>query len=631
MSRPFISSRAILAESILYSSCTLADPREAHASEFSEPLRSRWKSECTHIPRNGRSVFEIIKLTSSPSGETGRQARPLRYIFPPAPTHLAAFLCAWLALSSTACAQNVSGTPQIKLALKGEDPLHRDSPQSAVLSFLADYRARNFTDAVRYLDSKHVPQDRRVKDGTRLAQQLGELLERDPNFEIAALSRNPEGGHEDGLPPDRERVASFILGGQTVALQMERVHLRSGLAVWLFSPDSVELIPKLALVTSDHPVEKHLPEPLVSSTLLDTPLWRWIALALLAFVLAGLSRLFSRIGLALAQRAAARFGPETAHGAVEALWSPLRWLICVGLFRAGMEWIGPSPHLRIYLERALTLAFLWGLAWLAAKLTDLGMDRLRALMVVRHRNFSSSVLPMVSRLVKVAILLLALAAVLSDWGYNATTIIAGLGVGSIALALAAQKTIENFFGSVSVISDRPVSVGDFCRFGDRSGTVEDIGLRSTRIRTADRTLVSVPNAQFSSMTLENFAKRDKMLFHVTLNLRRDTTPDQVRKLLESLAQILAGHSQVETGTLPVRFIGVGTYSLDVEIFTYVLTRDGDKFLQMQQDLLLQILDAVEHVGTALALPTQASVAYSNGTTLDKRGPDYSRFSQDLRS
>jgi MscS family membrane protein len=217
-------------------------------------------------------------------------------------------------------------------------------------------------------------------------------------------------------------------------------------------------------------------------------------------------------------------------------------------------------------------------------------------------------------LVKLAILLLALAAVLSDWGYNATTIIAGLGVGSIALALAAKKTIENFFGSVSVISDRPVSVGDYCRFGDRSGTVEDIGLRSTRIRTADRTLVSVPNAQFSSMTLENFAVRDKMLFHLTLNLRRDTTPDQVRSLLDAIARVLAGHPEVETGALPVRFVGVGTYSLDVEISVYVLTRDGDKFLQLQQDLLLQILDAVEHAGTALALPTQASINYSsNGT------------------
>jgi MscS family membrane protein len=164
---------------------------------------------------------------------------------------------------------------------------------------------------------------------------------------------------------------------------------------------------------------------------------------------------------------------------------------------------------------------------------------------------------------------------------------------------------------VAVISDRPVFVGDFCKFGDRVGTVEDIGLRSTRIRTPDRTLVSVPNSQFSSMTLENYSKRDKMLFHFTLNLRRDTTPDQVRTLLDSLTKSLTNHPKVEAGAFPVRFIGVGTYSLDLEIFVYLLTRDGDEFLQMQQELLLSILDEVRAAGTSLALPTQASVNYSS--------------------
>jgi len=161
-----------------------------------------------------------------------------------------------------------------------------------------------------------------------------------------------------------------------------------------------------------------------------------------------------------------------------------------------------------------------------------------------------------------------------------------------------------------VISDRPVSVGDFCKVGDLLGTVEDIGLRSTRIRTLNRTVVSVPNGQFSSMTLENFDKRDKMLFHVILNLRRDSTPDQVREVLTSIGRILASHADVEPGALPVRFVGVGTYSLDIEIFIYILTRNGDSFLSTQQDLLLQILDAVKDAGTALALPTQASIDYS---------------------
>ena len=567
------------------------------------------------------------RLRVKPIGKIGDEPHRGRNLFPLSPTTLAAvlFYGALLVLGPAACAQAVSGPPPTPAAaspLKPEDPLHRDSPQNAVLSFLQSCRAGNFAQAAKYLNFRGIPHDQRVKDGPRVAQQLYQLLDRDPAFDVAALSRNPEGGREDGLPPDRERVTSFKAGNQTFELQMERFTLRSGLAVWVFSADSVKLIPKLALATSGHPMEKYLPEPLVSSTLLDTPLWRWIALAMLVLAVAAVARVFSRIGLALAERAARRFGPKAAHGAMEFLWPPLLGLICLALFRAGMEWLGPEGRLRLYMERGLVLAFFLVLAWLTARLIDLGLEHFRSTMLARHGKFSSSVLPLVSRLVKLSVLLLAMAAVLSDWGYNATAILAGLGVGSIAIALAAQKTIENFFGGVSVISDRPVSVGDFCKVGDLMGTIEDIGLRSTRIRTLNRTMVSVPNGQFSSMTLENFEKRDKMLFHVTLNLRRDSTPDQVRIVLQSIGRILAENSKVEAGAFPVRFVGVGTYSLDIEIFVYVLTRNFDDFLRTQQDLLLKILDGVKDAGTALALPTQASIDYSTN-------PGYPAVPQEL--
>lgn len=253
------------------------------------------------------------------------------------------------------------------------------------------------------------------------------------------------------------------------------------------------------------------------------------------------------------------------------------------------------------------------------RIVDLIINHLNALLRQRRQSLSYSVLPLASRVLKITILLLMIAALLGNWGYNTSTIVAGLGVGGIAIALAAQKTIENFFGGVSVVSDRPVAVGDFCKFGDRTGTVEDIGLRSTRIRTLDRTLVTVPNGQFSSMTLENFDRRDKMLFHFMLNLRRDTKPDQVRELLASVANILTKHPKLETGALPVRFVGVGKYSLDLEIFTYVKTCDGDEFMNVQQELYLAILDAVEAAGTALALPTQANISYSNGDAQHRNG------------
>jgi MscS family membrane protein len=220
---------------------------------------------------------------------------------------------------------------------------------------------------------------------------------------------------------------------------------------------------------------------------------------------------------------------------------------------------------------------------------------------------SYSVLPLGRQVLKLSLFLIAILGVLSAWGYNTSTILAGLGVGGLAIALAAQKTIENLFGGISVIGDRPVLVGDVCRFGDRTGTVMHIGLRSTRIRTPDRTIISVPNGQFSSIALENISRRDKIWFHPTLNLRRDTTSDQLLQVLAAIRQILTGHPKVEIGSIPVRFVGVGAYSLDVEVMAYVTTSDYDEFLTLQQDLLLKMLQAVEHAGTALAVPLQESV------------------------
>ncbi len=492
---------------------------------------------------------------------------------------------------------------------KPPDPLHRDSPQSSVVSFLEACHAHDYARAWRYLDLRKLPREQRLKDGGRFAQQLADILDHDVQFDVAALSRNPEGSQSGGPLPRRERVDSFTVNGRTVELQLERVTFRSGVQAWLFSADSIAAIPEIARLMSDSPIERHLPGPLVDWEMVGTSLWRWIALALLAAVLPVVSKLVLRLVLALAEPALRRAAPRMDRSVFEMFVGPLRLLLALAVFRAGMAWIGPSPLLHLFLDRGLALLFFFGAAWLCMAILDLIVRRVRAVLEARQST-AYSVLPLASRVVKLAIGFLAMAAVLSNWGYNTSTILAGLGVGGLAIALAAQKTIENLFGGVAVISDRPVSVGDYCRFGDRAGTVEDIGLRSSRIRTVDRTLVTVPNAQFSSMVLENFSKRDKMLFHITLNLRRDTTPDQVRTVLTSIASILTTHTSVETGSMPVRFIGVGTYSLDLEVFAYILTRNNDQFLQLQQDLLLAILDAVEAAGTALAIPTQASVTYS---------------------
>jgi MscS family membrane protein len=152
-----------------------------------------------------------------------------------------------------------------------------------------------------------------------------------------------------------------------------------------------------------------------------------------------------------------------------------------------------------------------------------------------------------------------------------------------------------------------VLVGDVCRFSDRTGTIIHIGLRSTRLRTDDRTIISVPNAQFSAIALENFSVRDKIWFHPKLNLRRDTTSAQMLQVIQSITEILAKHPKVGKEQIPVRFVGVSPVSLDVEVAVYVTTADYNEFLVIQQELLLQILQAVEQAGTALAVPVQEMV------------------------
>jgi len=491
-----------------------------------------------------------------------------------------------------------------------QDPLNRQSPQTSVVSFLEACRSGNFSRAAKYIDLENMPREQRQSEGPRVAQDLQQVLNRDTDFDLADLSKDPRGDLSDGLPEDHERLGSYNLNGKMVDLQLQRKTRRSGVAVWVFSSDSAAVAPQLAQVTSDSVIERYLPTVLVNWNLAGTPAWRWIALALIVIAVAALSRSLSRLGIAVLRPVVRTFFPRL-EGLLEALRGPAHLLLAGAFLRAGVEWLAPPALLRLYLDRICALLIILGTAWFFSRTADLIIEQIRQRLEARRSTLSRSAMPLASRAIKITICVLAMTAVIGSWGYNTSAILAGLGIGGIAIALAAQKTIENLFGGVAVVSDRPVAVGDFCKFGDRVGTVEDIGLRSTRLRTLDRTLVSVPNSEFSSMVLENYSKRDKVWFHTTLNLRRDTKPAQVRSVLESIHRILSEHPKVETGTLPVRFIGAGSYSLDIEIFAYIRTADYDEFLQLQQDLLLQIMDAITAAGSALALPTQASIDYSD--------------------
>jgi MscS family membrane protein len=213
-----------------------------------------------------------------------------------------------------------------------------------------------------------------------------------------------------------------------------------------------------------------------------------------------------------------------------------------------------------------------------------------------------AMLALARRMFKIAVAVAAGILLLERAGVNVTALLAGLGVGSIAVALAARKTLENVFGGLALIMSEAARVGDVCKIVDQIGTVEDIGLATTRIRTFDRTLVSVPNANLSQATLENFAMRDKNWFHQLFGLRYDTSADQLRTILAGIEEILRGDPIVESSTARVRFMGFGPSSLNLEIFAYVLEPDYAAFLRSQQRLLLAILKVIEDAGAVIASP-----------------------------
>jgi MscS family membrane protein len=350
-----------------------------------------------------------------------------------------------------------------------------------------------------------------------------------------------------------------------------------------------------------------LPPVLVGIEVLHLALWQWIGLVGLVPASWLLSWLAER-GVARLLRPLVR---RTRNGLddrlADALAGPLRLLLAVALFAAAALLALGLPaegwKLVAALSRGLVLV---AVGWLSFRVTDMVGEAIHARLVERGQHAATAVVPLGRRAAKVAVAALVLLGVLDDAGVNVAALLAGLGVGGLAVALAAKTSIENFFGGVTLVADQPVGVGDFCRFGDRVGTVEDVGLRSTRIRTLDRTLVSIPNASFSQMELENYSRRDRMWYHPTLGLRYETTPDQIRYVLVEIRRMLYGHPKVDPDPARIRFAGFGSYSLNLDVFAYVDVTDYGVFLEVVEDLNLRIMEIVERAGTAFAFPSQTT-------------------------
>ncbi len=517
------------------------------------------------------------------------------------------------------------------------EPLDTSSPRATLSQFLAAvdeigraaeaYRlgpsredflkvARSFQPPRNCFDLSRFPETARREHSGEAIVLLWEVLSR---IELPPLEQ----------VPDRAAMREGVAKGEPDAwsiphteIMLARVKEGEHAGEYLFSPSSVERLPqfyrrveKLPYVremTISNPRRLHklwagwmVPPRVIESLpgwliaeIGDQVIWKWLAVIL---VLATLLFVTWRV-----HRWAGRLTREHPLGPY------LRPLMVSGVFLLLMPLVeylvrvqvgitGTAVGLVQALLPALTYVAMAGLAWQGSLFIA---EAIIASPRIPDQGLDAHLLRLVARVVGLVMVLVVL-----FWGGNRLGLplyglIAGVSVGGLAIALAAQGTLENFLGSLNLFADRPVRIGDFCRYGSELGTVEEIGLRSTRIRGPDRTLTTVPNSDFSKMQITNFSQRDRMLLKTVLGLRYETTPDQLRHVLTRLRELLVAHPRVLKDPMRVRLVGFGDSSLNVEMLAYVGTRDFNEFLGIQEDLFLRVMELLEASGTGFAFPSQ---------------------------
>lgn len=528
------------------------------------------------------------------------------------------------------------GTPAVAQSENPLKPLDTSSPRATLESFWEqsekveqaftayreDQSFEQYVDALRVyaparglFDLSQTPESFKLKVGGASFSYLHDVLVRLPAVDFESVPGGPDF--------DPEAVESWTFPETEIVIR--RIDEGPDRDKYLFAADTVDRLPEFyaairglpAVRPTDYPNSRQevlrFTGPIFPLALADkipvslrvnalgTPLWKVLFSIATGFVILLVTYFWARLAGRIA----------SGRGAV---WQ-LLWRLSVPVLLTILIYVAHAFLIELQLNVSGTFAQLVSLlivigmtfstAWAAWLLIYLVVETVIALPSVPEQSYDAHLLRLVARVLGA----LAAAAIVV-WGANeigipAAGLLAGLGVGGFALALAAQSTVENLFGGVSIFADRPFRVGDFIHYGDSDGIVEMIGPRSSRIRGLDGTLTTVPNSDLSKMHITNYSMRNKCFFHHTLGVRYETTPDQFDGLLSELRTRIAAHAMVEeTSDMPrIRLLKFGSSSIDIDVRAYVLTTDFADFLSVQQELLLDIMRVVEEAGSGFAFPS----------------------------
>ena len=518
-------------------------------------------------------------------------------------------ICALLISAQSIAQEQTAGTVTEAVGDKGpEDALHRGTPRGSIVGYLQACAEFDFEKAAEFLDLRNLPREVEAVGGPELARQLNHVLSRAVWLDDYTVSDSPDGLKGDGLPDYRDELVIIHRKDGELSLFMQHVPRGDGEMIWKLSNRSVAEIPKLYNEFSYPPgvetIRGWFPK---NASFLGLEAFKWFIIVVLAllswpvFYLIGvlLTRLFS--------------SPDKS---TYPLWRKIMTgpMVAVAILTLtsnviGRLGIGAIGQEIMEAKTLIIVVMIWALWSIMTLFKKHKQEKLYKL----GRPGAAKLMQPMTTFAKMLILLLAVLFWLSNMGVNISTVLAGLGVGGLALALALQKPLEDMMGALTLFTQAPIRVGDLCRYGSIMGVVEDIGLRSTLIRTLTNTLVHVPNARIAHIEIENFSSRTKIRFWPTLRLRYDTTPQQLRTVMDNILEMLQQHERLHDEPLRVRFAEFDDDAILVKIHSFMKTTDFPESLEIGEDLNFRILEIVHAAGAKFALPGKSIYMETTGS------------------
>lgn len=485
------------------------------------------------------------------------------------------------------------------------DPFGRQTPRSTVQGFIKALSENNASLAANYVSLSSGDNSVESVRQLKLALDTGGRL----NTELQ-INNTPSGDLADQLPPLLEKVGTITTPDQVIDIILVRKLDDHGGDYWQISNETLEIIKSSDISATPSLIDKYTLEPLQDKMIGGYNLADVFAVLLLSLICIAASYvLFAVIYLLLKI-----FYPKVRNKPLPIdikFVLPLALVLTSLILYEVMVYAGVSVTVREPVNRIKDIVGWFASTWLLLRVVDAIFSRAERQSYKRNQTERVSILSLLHKIVKALLLILASIFIFGNLGFDLTTGIAALGVGGLALALGAQKMIENLVGSVVIVADQPVRVGDYCKFGDLEGTVVDIGIRSTRLRTLNRTIVTVPNGEFSSMSIENFASRDMFHFLHNVYIKRNVDATTLDHFLKKMEDFLVDHELSNSEWTQVRISELRQDCMVIEFRAYVYASGADEFYDKQTRLLIEILKEMEKYPVEHALETQRLIVESS--------------------